>query len=185
MARFFLICLTIFINFRFVNAQTAINENEQPIRPKPVPTIEPDSKNKDCRRKECPVWAYINLTTQRMTLYVDGIQKEKWKISSGDIGWETPQMETHPDGRLYTAYDSQDYPGGFQYKNLGNMPYSVFVRGGIAIHGTPEEYWDNLGTPDSHGCIRLHPTNAKVFLELVKKTGVKKVWISIVGEWKG
>ena len=151
---------------------------KQPVVPMPKKLV-------GCVRKACPVWAVVNLTKQRMTLFIDGVSKSTWKISSGDAGMETPNLETHPDGRIYRAYDSNDYPGGFQYGDLGNMPYTVFVDGGIAIHGTPEEYWDDLGTPGSHGCVRLHPSNAKYFMELVKKIGVKNVWISIVGEWQG
>ena len=33
------------------------------------------------------------------------------------------------------------------------MPYSVFFRGGYAIHGTSAVKW--LGTPASHGCVRM------------------------------
>ena len=33
------------------------------------------------------------------------------------------------------------------------MPYSVFFKGGYAIHGTG--YVSQLGRPASHGCIRV------------------------------
>jgi lipoprotein-anchoring transpeptidase ErfK/SrfK len=42
------------------------------------------------------------------------------------------------------------------------MPYSVFFRGGYAVHGT--SYVKQLGRPASHGCVRLpHAFAAKLF----------------------
>ena len=38
--------------------------------------------------------------------------------------------------------------------DMSPMPYSVFFRGGYAIHGTG--YVKQLGRPASHGCVRLH-----------------------------
>jgi lipoprotein-anchoring transpeptidase ErfK/SrfK len=49
------------------------------------------------------------------------------------------------------------------------MPHSIFFRGGYAIHGT--NHVKSLGRPASHGCIRLHPSNAKKLFKLVKTSG--------------
>lgn len=46
------------------------------------------------------------------------------------------------------------------------MPYSIFFNGGYAIHGSYEI--SRLGSPASHGCIRLHPQNAAELFALVK-----------------
>ena len=46
------------------------------------------------------------------------------------------------------------------------MPHSIFFNGGYAIHGSYEI--GRLGTPASHGCIRLHPNNATVLYRLVE-----------------
>ena len=46
------------------------------------------------------------------------------------------------------------------------MPYSIFLSGGYAIHGSYEI--SHLGSPASHGCIRLHPENAAVLFALVR-----------------
>ena len=62
---------------------------------------------------------------------------------------------------------------------MGNMPYVVFIRGGYAIHGTTPGNFAKLGTPASHGCIRLHPVNARIFYELVKLTGLADTWITV------
>jgi len=49
------------------------------------------------------------------------------------------------------------------------MPYSVFYHGGYAIHGTNAV--SRLGTPASHGCVRLHTSNAAKFYAMVKEVG--------------
>jgi hypothetical protein len=38
------------------------------------------------------------------------------------------------------------------------MPYSIFFLRSYAIHGSYEIKY--LGRPASHGCVRLHPSNA-------------------------
>lgn len=136
-----------------------------------------------CYQITCRVWADIDKTTQTMHLYVDGRHMASWPVSTGKRGrTETPNMDTHPNGRIYVAYTSKEHPGGGDYYGLGNMPFSVFVRGGIAIHGTPKGSWRNLGRPASHGCVRLHPENAYYFMNLVKKVGIRQTWITIRGE---
>lgn len=49
------------------------------------------------------------------------------------------------------------------------MPFSIFFQGGYAIHGTGSI--KRLGTPASHGCVRLHPSNAARLYALVKQAG--------------
>jgi lipoprotein-anchoring transpeptidase ErfK/SrfK len=49
------------------------------------------------------------------------------------------------------------------------MPYSIFFHGHFAVHGTNEIR--NLGRRASHGCVRLHPVNARTLFELIKGTG--------------
>lgn len=49
------------------------------------------------------------------------------------------------------------------------MPYSIFFRGGYAIHGTGAV--SQLGRPASHGCIRLAPANAATLYSLVQQQG--------------
>ena len=49
------------------------------------------------------------------------------------------------------------------------MPYSIFFRGGYAIHGTGAV--GALGRPASHGCIRLHTSNAAKLFAMVQREG--------------
>ncbi|MCR4282552.1 MAG: L,D-transpeptidase, partial [Bauldia sp.] len=48
--------------------------------------------------------------------------------------------------------------------------HSIFFKGGYAIHGT--NYIKRLGTPASHGCVRLHPDNAAQLFALVRENGM-------------
>lgn len=57
------------------------------------------------------------------------------------------------------------------------MPFSVFFRGGYAVHGT--EHLRALGTPASHGCVRLAPENARALYSLVSDQGMEHVSIVI------
>ena len=59
------------------------------------------------------------------------------------------------------------------------MPWSIFFNEGYAIHGSYEI--SRLGRPASHGCIRLHPNNAKILFELVK-AHVRDTRIVVTGE---
>lgn len=57
------------------------------------------------------------------------------------------------------------------------MPFSIFFYGGYAIHGTTEIR--NLGKPVSHGCVRLHPDNARKLFDLVLQYGKANTLITI------
>lgn len=131
-----------------------------------------------CYRLQCPVWAQVVKSSQRMYLYVHGTLQGYWPVSSGMRGYSTPNFDKNPDGRIYDRYTSSKYPGG-DYNGLGNMPYAVFISGGFALHGTPRGNWPRLGTPASHGCIRMHPDNAYLFNRLVRENGIRNVWITV------
>lgn len=131
-----------------------------------------------CKQLECAVWARINITQQRMFLYIEGELTDSFLVSTGIPNHETPVMERHPSGPTYRKYTSRKYPEG-NYMGLGNMPYAVFIRGGYAIHGTTLGNARKLGKKASHGCIRLHPDHGKVFFDLVKEFGLQNTWITI------
>jgi lipoprotein-anchoring transpeptidase ErfK/SrfK len=134
-----------------------------------------------CYRQQCPVWACINKQTQCMSLYLDGRLQYEFPVSTGIRKRETPRMEMHPQGPLLLKHTSRKFPGG-NYQGMGNMPYAVFVKGGYAIHGTTMGNYRKLGQRASHGCIRLHPLDAKIFFETVQAAGLDQVWISVVDD---
>lgn len=131
-----------------------------------------------CYRNACTIWADVDKSAQRLYLYVDGVLTYTWKTSTGRAGYSTPDMDQHPRGPVYNRYTSTKYPGG-DYNGLGNMPYAVFVRGGYAIHGTTRGNWSKLGRVASHGCIRVHPDNGQIFNVLVRKYGLRNVWVTV------
>ncbi|HRO67932.1 MAG TPA: L,D-transpeptidase [Pseudobdellovibrionaceae bacterium] len=139
--------------------------------------------SKGCYRNSCAVYAKVVKSEQKMYLYVNGSLKGVHATSTGTRGHTTPNFDTHPNGRIYDYYTSTRYPGGNYIddsgRKLGNMPYAVFIRGGFAIHGTGRGNWSKLGRTASHGCIRIHPDNARVFNSLVRTYGVKNTWITV------
>jgi lipoprotein-anchoring transpeptidase ErfK/SrfK len=136
------------------------------------------SSRSKCREKECPLLAEVVKSKQLMYLYIGGELKDSFAVSTGIPRRETPDMNVRASGPVFIKYTSTKYPEG-DYKGLGNMPYAVFVKGGYAIHGTTPGYFLKLGKKASHGCIRLHPDNAKLFYELVNIIGVNNTWVIV------
>jgi lipoprotein-anchoring transpeptidase ErfK/SrfK len=128
--------------------------------------------------KAAAMWADVSKKDQRLYLYVEGECVDTFKISSGDAKHKTPNIDRRPSGPQFQKYTSKKYPGG-NYNGLGNMPYVLFVQGGYALHGTTVGNIKRLGTPASHGCIRLHPDNAKIIFEIAKAVGVENTWVTI------
>ncbi|MEI2738140.1 MAG: L,D-transpeptidase [Chitinophagaceae bacterium] len=132
-----------------------------------------------CTEKECLLYAEIDKSKQKLYLYLLGELKDSFLVSTGKgKKYETPAMSRHPSGPVLVKYTSRKFPGG-NYKGMGNMPYAVFIKGGYAIHGTTPGNFSKLGSKASHGCIRLHPDNAKIFNALVKTVGLGQTWVSI------
>ena len=95
----------------------------------------------------------INLSTQLLSIFNDGVLLGTYKISSGRPGMRTP-TGSFPVMRKENNHWSNTY-------DLW-MPYSLqFTRAGHFIHELPEwpsgykEGADHLGIPVSHGCVRL------------------------------
>lgn len=131
-----------------------------------------------CQQIECQVWARINIAEQQLYLYKDGNLLKTFQVTTGNSTHKTPTMNRRPSGPMFEIYTSKKYPGG-DYMGLGNMPYVVFIKGGYAIHGTTEGNIKLLGNRVSHGCIRLHPDNAKVFYDLIIEVGIKNTWVTV------
>jgi hypothetical protein len=66
--------------------------------------------------------------------------------------------------------------------DMAPMPHSVFFSGGAAIHATYAV--QQLGTPASHGCVRLAPRNAATFYAMVSKNGMDRTRITVHGRPK-
>lgn len=119
---------------------------------------------------EAKVDVRVDIAAQRMSVTTDDGEVHNWAISSGRKGFRSPNGVYRPT-RLARSWYSRKYGGA--------MPYSVFFRGGYAIHGTTAV--GALGRPASHGCIRLHPANAAKLFALVKKHGAGQTRIALNG----
>ena len=115
------------------------------------------------------VVARIDLSTQTMYVSIGGEPTYAWPISTARRGYVTPVGNYRPT-RMHREYYSRKYHGS-------PMPYSIFFRGGYAIHGTYQI--KQLGRPASHGCVRLHPDNARRLFNLVQRYGPKNTRIVV------
>jgi lipoprotein-anchoring transpeptidase ErfK/SrfK len=114
--------------------------------------------------------ARIDVSSQTMTISQYGRVLYNWPVSTARKGYITPRGNYRPI-RLHRMWYSRKY-------EMSPMPWSVFFRGGYAIHGTNAVR--RLGTPASHGCIRLHTANAATFYSLVKQVGPGNTRIVVV-----
>lgn len=96
----------------------------------------------------------IHLESQIMTIFENGIALDAYLVSSGKRGMETPK------GR-FKVNNKSPRPWSKQYSLY--MPYwmAITADGKYGIHELPEwpggykEGKNHLGTPVSHGCVRL------------------------------
>lgn len=107
------------------------------------------------------VVAKVDLSQQRMNVYVNGVRRYSWRVSTGRGRYRTPTGSWRPKSLKRMHYSRK-------YDNAP-MPYSVFYHGGYAVHGTNQIR--RLGRPASHGCVRLHPSNAARLYALVRRYG--------------
>jgi lipoprotein-anchoring transpeptidase ErfK/SrfK len=111
--------------------------------------------------------ARIDISKQTMTVSENGSVVYSWRVSTGRAPYRTPRGSFRPT-RLHKMWYSRKYDNA-------PMPHSIFFHGGYAIHGTP--HIKSLGRPASHGCVRLHPANAKTLYNLVRAYGARNTRI--------
>ena len=121
---------------------------------------------------EPTLFAVIDLGSQTMTVSDKDGQIASWKISSARGGYRTPAGTFTPHYTSRMHYSKQYH--------FSPMPYSVFFNEGVAVHGTG--ICGNLGRPASHGCVRSHPKNAKIFYDLVQKHGMQMTRVTVRGK---
>jgi len=120
---------------------------------------------------EANVVVNVDKSRQRMTVSVDGDLRYSFIVSTGRAGYGTPNGVYHPV-RMEQQWFSKEY-----YNSP--MPHSIFFHGGYAIHGSYEI--SRLGGPASHGCVRLHPSDAAKLYALVEQEGIGKTTIQVTG----
>ncbi|CAM1627224.1 L,D-transpeptidase [Bartonella sp. W8098] len=113
--------------------------------------------------------ALVNVSDQTMTVKKNGKTLYHWKVSTGRKGYATPSGTFRPV-RMHKMWRSRKYDNA-------PMPYAIFYNEGYAIHGT--SYVSRLGSPASHGCVRLNTANAQILYKMLQEEGLGNLKIVI------
>jgi hypothetical protein len=115
----------------------------------------------------------IDKSAQQMIVTVDGDPRYVWPVSTGAFSYDTPSGQFKPF-RMERDHFSREWDDA-------PMPHSIFfTQQGHAIHGS--SHVKAIGTPASHGCVRLQPRNASILFALVKQQGMSNTRIVLSGE---
>lgn len=114
--------------------------------------------------------AKVDVSEQRMRVYLNGEHLYTWPVSTARRGKYTPR------GSWKAKYLSKHHRSS-RYNNAP-MPYAIFYSGHYAVHGTNQI--NRLGRPASAGCVRLHPDNAAVLFSMAQDVGLAQTRV-IVG----
>jgi L,D-transpeptidase catalytic domain len=125
-----------------------------------------------CNAARADVAITVDKNNQMMTVAVDGVERYHWPVSTGIPSRETP-------GGNFRAFRMEEDHFSKEFDDAP-MPHSIFfTKVGHAIHGTDSE--SRLGTPASHGCVRLSKANATTLYALVQEQGVLKTTVTLTG----
>src|ERR1700738_2488814 len=114
----------------------------------------------------------IDKNAQLMTVALAGVERYQWPVSTGIPSHETPNG-TFQTFRMEEDHYSKEFDDA-------PMPHSIFfTKVGHAIHGTDSE--SRLGTPVSHGCVRLARASATTLYGLVQREGVLNTTVTLTG----
>jgi len=114
----------------------------------------------------------VDKSAQRMTVTRDGEALYTWPVSTRRSGYATPSGSFTPF-RMEADHYSKEWDDA-------PMPHSIFfTKIGHAIHGSYET--KKLGTPASHGCVRLSPAHAATLFAMVKQDGVTNTKVVLTG----
>jgi L,D-transpeptidase-like protein len=115
----------------------------------------------------------IDKSAQRMSVSVNGSERWTWPVSTGRGNYATPSGSFKPF-RMEASHFSKEWDDA-------PMPHSIFfTKVGHAIHGTYDAA--HLGSPVSHGCVRVSAANATQLYNLVKAEGVSNTKVVITGQ---
>ena len=114
----------------------------------------------------------VDKSAQRMTVARDGEALYTWPVSTGRSGYATPSGS-------YTAFRMEADHYSKEWDEAP-MPHSIFfTKIGHAIHGSYDT--KKLGTPASHGCVRLSPAHAATLFAMVQQDGVTHTKVVLTG----
>jgi len=127
-----------------------------------------------------PFHARVFRSTYTMDLYLQNTYVRSFPVGLGKPGMETPTglwivkqggklikpVWTDPiTGKTYHP-ENPDYPLGSRWIGLKGISGQAKDRTGFAIHGTKKP--DEIGTPGSQGCIRLHNGDVTLVYNLLE-----------------
>lgn len=127
------------------------------------------AKAKAREKRRNHIVAHVDISSQKMKVYRGKKLLHQWLVSTARKGYSTPTGKYSPLSMQKMHYSKR-------YHN-SPMPYSIFFRGGYAIHGTHS--LNQLGRKASHGCVRLDPKNAKKLYSMIQKSGKDNAEIKI------
>src|SRR5436305_1197386 len=114
----------------------------------------------------------VDKDAQQMTVAVDGVERYHWPVSSGLPSYETPNGS-------FRAFRMEEDHYSKEFDDAP-MPHAIFfTKIGHAIHGT--DFESRLGSPASHGCVRLSKANASTLYALVQSEGVLNTTVTLTG----
>jgi hypothetical protein len=114
----------------------------------------------------------IDKSAQTLTVIRDGETLAIWPVSTGRSEHPTPSGS-------FTAFRMEADHYSKEWDDAP-MPHSIFfTKQGHAIHGSFEV--KRLGSPASHGCVRLAPENAAVLFALVTEEGLPNTKVVLTG----
>jgi lipoprotein-anchoring transpeptidase ErfK/SrfK len=135
-----------------------------------------DSETQSTGTAGAAVLINIDKTKQKMTVFLDGVEKYDWPVSTGRGGYSTPSG-TYTTTSMNEVWYSKEWDNS-------PMPHSIFfMKDGHAIHGSYEV--KTLGKPVSHGCVRISPENAATLYALVEKNGLENTEVVLTGVTPG
>jgi hypothetical protein len=125
-----------------------------------------------CTSAQAKVAITVDKDAQQMTVAVDGVERYHWPVSSGLPSYETPNGS-------FRAFRMEEDHYSKEFDDAP-MPHSIFfTKIGHAIHGT--DFESRLGSPASHGCVRLSKANASTLYALVQAEGVLNTTVTLTG----
>jgi lipoprotein-anchoring transpeptidase ErfK/SrfK len=115
----------------------------------------------------------VDKSAQTMSVLVDGVPRYSWQVSTGRAGYDTPDGFFTPF-RMERDYFSKEWDDA-------PMPHAIFFTPeGHAIHGSYDTR--RLGSPVSHGCIRIAPANAATLFGRVAAEGLGHTKVVVTGD---
>lgn len=117
---------------------------------------------------------YVNVAARRLYLYDEGELIKVYHVATGMAIYPTPIGGEYPVALAISNPDwtppNSPWAAGSHYEPPGPKSATgiakLYLRSpGVHIHGTPKD--NSIGTFASHGCIRMHNTDATELLEYV------------------